>query len=316
MMAKEVSKALAKRTFEVVSFLLPNGKKQGHEYCVGNVYGASGDSLKIHLEGEKAGVWCDFATGEGGDLLDLWVNSRSITLPEALTQACDYLGIKPTPLAGKKPEKFKRPAALPAQREDYNSPVHQYLMTERKLTSETLSRFKIGERNGEIIFPSYRNGDLISVKYMKLKRDNGKKVMYVEKDCEPSLFGWQAIPDKARKIVICEGEIDAMSLYQYGLPALSVPFGAGTGRKHEWVEYEFDRLSMFDEIYICMDNDDEGKKASEEIIARLGPHRCLMVALPMKDASECLKIGLKPHDMEYLFSQAISIDPKELKGAY
>jgi twinkle protein len=30
------------------------------------------ESLKVHLTGDKAGIWQDFATGEGGDLLDLW----------------------------------------------------------------------------------------------------------------------------------------------------------------------------------------------------------------------------------------------------
>jgi len=50
-----------------------------------------------------------------------------------------------------------------------------------------------------------------------------------------------------------------MTLYQYGFPALSVPFGGGTGNKHRWLEYEFDRLAVFDEIYLCFDQDKEGQ---------------------------------------------------------
>jgi len=84
--------------------------------------------------------------------------------------------------------------------------------------------------------------------------------MRVEPNCEPCLFGWHLIPKTARTITICEGEIDAMTLHQYGIPALSIPLGAGSGSKHDWFEYEFERLAIFDEIYICMDNDIAGQE--------------------------------------------------------
>ena len=42
---------------------LPNGKKQGKDWCVGSLSGEAGDSLKIHIQ---KGVWKDFASGEGG----------------------------------------------------------------------------------------------------------------------------------------------------------------------------------------------------------------------------------------------------------
>ena len=34
---------------------------------------------------------------------------------------------------------------------------------------------------------------------------------------------------EARELAICEGELDAMSSYIYGIPAVSVPFGGGGG---------------------------------------------------------------------------------------
>ena len=82
--------------------------------------------------------------------------------------------------------------------------------------------------------------------------------MRVEANCEPCLFGWHLIPNDARTITICEGEFDAMTLHQYGLPALSVPFGGGGGDKQRWIEYEFDRLAIYDRIYLCFDADKEG----------------------------------------------------------
>lgn len=311
-MAKEVSQRLANNSMEIANMLLPGGKKQGNEWCAGDVSGSSGDSLKVHLTGVKSGVWCDFATGEGGDLLDLWSLNRSVPLNVALKQACDYLGIKNPQGYNEKKPAFKKPRTQFCKMEKL-SPVMIYLENERKLTSHTIAKFNVTEHKGSITFPSYRDNELISVKYMKIDRPDGKKLMYVEKDCEPGLFGWQSFPKGSRKLVLCEGEIDAMSMSQYGQPALSVPFGAGTGRKHEWIEYEFDRLALFDEIYLCMDNDSEGKKAAEDLVERLGSHRCKIVELPMKDVNECLINGVSADDIAYCLKIARSIDPEELR---
>ncbi len=57
---------------------LPNGRAIKDEYCVGNLQGdpskkKTGGSLRIRIHGEKAGIWKDFATGEGGhDLISLY----------------------------------------------------------------------------------------------------------------------------------------------------------------------------------------------------------------------------------------------------
>jgi hypothetical protein len=52
--------------------LLPHGQRQGHEWVHPSLSGGSARSLSVHI-GHKAenGVWADFATGEGGDSLDL-----------------------------------------------------------------------------------------------------------------------------------------------------------------------------------------------------------------------------------------------------
>ena len=71
-LAERISEALDARKEETLAYLLPNGRKVGHEYHAGSLAGEAGDSLKVHLNG-KGCVWCDFATGDkGADLLDLW----------------------------------------------------------------------------------------------------------------------------------------------------------------------------------------------------------------------------------------------------
>ena len=39
-----------------------------------------------------------------------------------------------------------------------------------------------------------------------------KETKPTEAGCRPILFGWQAVPDDAREITICEGEIDGTAI--------------------------------------------------------------------------------------------------------
>jgi len=56
----------------VLSYLLPGGVYRAGKFVAGDVRGNRGDSLSVELNGPKAGMWHDFATGEGGDIIALW----------------------------------------------------------------------------------------------------------------------------------------------------------------------------------------------------------------------------------------------------
>jgi twinkle protein len=92
--------------------------------------------------------------------------------------------------------------------------------------------------------------------------------------------------------------------------------GGGGGNKHRWLEYEFERLAVFDEIYLCFDDDPEGHTATCELADRLGRYRCRIVKLPLKDANECLKAGITPTEIQSCFDTASALDPAELKSAH
>jgi twinkle protein len=310
---KELSEMLARNAEEVAKLLLPNGRRDGREWRCGSVNGEAGASLGVHLYGDKSGVWSDFATGDSGDLLDLWQSCRGVGLVEAMKEAASWLGVSLDPPKFSEPKKrtFKRPSTSPSASSP-ESAVFHYLTVARGLSPESIKAFRVGEQGKNILFPFYRNGDLIMVKWRSIE---AKRCGVTEKDMEPALFGWQAIPKEARWVAITEGEIDAMSLHEYGIPALSVPFGGGSGAKQDWIETEFDNLERFDEIFLCLDMDDEGRRAVTEIVDRLGRHRCRVVELPRKDANECLTSGIT-HDVMYtLFSNAKTLDPSELKNA-
>ncbi len=315
MRAKEISEQLAQRVEEVARHLLPAGKRVHDEWHVGNVGGDKGESLKITLAGEKKGLWFDFATNEGGDLLELWRLNRHIGLPEAITEAKRYLGIAEPVFSPQRQNNYMRPSEKSLGENQLNSAVKNYLMLERKLTADTLEKFKIKSIGRDIIFPYWRSNVLIQIKKLGLDRDGGKKRIGVEKNCEPCLFGWQAINNNVREVTLTEGEFDAMTLNQYGINALSLPFGGGTGNKHRWLETEFDRLSLFDDIYLCFDQDETGQSTVIDLIERLGRHRCHVVSLPYKDANECLQRGVTKEAIQLCFASAKSCDPAELKGA-
>jgi hypothetical protein len=70
---EEIKRALVAQILELCRDILPNGMRQGSEWCVGSLAGEKGTSLGVHLSGPRAGIWCDFAGGpaDKGDLLKL-----------------------------------------------------------------------------------------------------------------------------------------------------------------------------------------------------------------------------------------------------
>ena len=313
MTPREIATLLARDVESVVKLLLPNGKRVGREWKCGSVGGESGDSLGVHMTGDKAGRWCDFATGQSGDLIDLWREVNGMTVPGAIQAAKDYLGVvDKEPRFATPPREYAKPKPVePDQAE--TSEAWIYMTQERLLSPATITAFRVGQHRNAIVFPSYSPaGDLTMVKFRSLQ---DKKFRLSESNLRPCLFGWQAVPDAARAVVICEGEFDAMAWREYGVSALSVPFGGGNGAKQDWIEHELENLERFDDILISMDMDDAGKKAVGEIVDRLGRHRCRVVELPHKDANDCLLSGVSTQDMTVCLTRSKSMDPSELRNA-
>ena len=323
MTPSELSDLLWNQVERVAKYLLPNGKREGHEWVAGSINGESGKSLKVNLSGKK--VWSDFAEGTTGDLLDLWVAVRDCGLHQAMTEAKEFLGIKDDDhhFSAKQQKKFSRPDRKKVARYLTKTEKHLEYLSSRGISAETAKLYEVAAAkvwNGEreldaLAFPYKRDGELLQVKRISTERPDGKKVIMAEGDCEPCLYGWQAIPKNMRIVIICEGEIDCMSYHQYGLPALSVPFGGGKGAKQQWIEFEYHNLDRFDEIWISMDSDEVGQAAAKEIATRLGEHRCRLVKLPHKDINECLMAGISSDDIVGYLERASFFDPEELYSA-
>lgn len=316
--ARELSAMLARDAEGVARHLLGNnGKREGAELRYGDVHGSAGQSLGVHLTGDKAGVWKDFSTGEGGDLLDLWAVSKGIDLGSAIREAKEHLGIRDVPITGRKAsaKPIDRPKGVSGLRDG----EMRWLTETRKLSREAVSAYKLVSRGtGVVAFPYLLpDGSLVGMKY----RATGEDKYWAEAGGAKALFGWQAIPATARSVVLCEGELKALAWWGYGFPALSVPFGGGDGGKQDWIEVEYDRLSRFDVIYVAMDEDAAGRAAAEAIIERLGPERCAVVEHPLpndpkaKCINACVALGVDRESVAAAIKIARPRDPEELRGA-
>jgi len=112
---RDLSAALARDAEGVARYLLgPDGKREGQELRYGDVNGAAGKSLGVHLTGDKAGIFCDFASGESGDLLDLWAIARNCDIATAIRDAKEYIGYRDVPFHGSHPvaKAIQRPSGL------------------------------------------------------------------------------------------------------------------------------------------------------------------------------------------------------------
>jgi twinkle protein len=302
--ASDISRLLGTQAEAVVRELLPQGKRAGHEWKCGSLSGEPGDSLGVHLTGDKAGVWSDFSTGDKGDFIGLWMAVRNVSLQDACRDALGFLGI-----SDERPQQRERRVWAKPTREGVQalSPEHAaWLRDVRKLPAESIAAYKLASRGERLMFPYLLGADLIFAKYRKLP-----KQFSADAECEPILFGWQAISPRMRAVCITEGELDAIAMHAYGFPSLSVPTGAGA---HSWLEREYERLERFDTIYLAMDDDEAGRKAIPELVERLGRERCKVVKLPRKDANACLIDGVHRDEVIEAMRGARTQDPTELRN--
>ncbi|MCQ4682498.1 phage/plasmid primase, P4 family [Ralstonia pseudosolanacearum] len=103
----EIRAVLLARLEFVLSVLFPAGKKRRGTFVVGDILGSPGDSLEVVLDGDKAGLWTDRATGDGGDIFDL------IAAQAGLRVSTDFSGVLERALqllgqASKQPVRRKR----------------------------------------------------------------------------------------------------------------------------------------------------------------------------------------------------------------
>jgi twinkle protein len=286
---EEIKNALASKIDEFVLTLYPNAKRESQGYRIGSINGEKGDSMLISTRPNNAGYFLDFATGEKGKAWRLVSLNKSLSFKEGLQWLANFLNVKPIQSFGSV-SKSKDPEKLAKDIRDLSPACIEYAKN-RGISEETLRKYGVGtDAQGKISFPYYdAYGRLGMIKHWGLTlKPDGKKDTWTSSDPIMSLFGKDVCdPDTGiQKLVITEGEWDAMACWEMNIPAVSIPMGCSNT---QWITEDYQFLSHFDEIVLLFDNDLAGKKAAKDAAARLGQERCLIVTLPLKDANDMLR---------------------------
>ena len=110
-------------------------------------------------------------------------------------------------------------------------------------------------------------------------------------EAAPSLFG-QHLWHKGKKIIVTEGEIDALTCSQVQgnkWPVVSIPNGSQSAKKALAKHLEY--FNEFEEVILMFDMDEPGQKAAQECAELFAPGKCKVASLPFKDPNECLLKG-------------------------
>jgi hypothetical protein len=91
--------ALLDRLESVLHYLFPQGRVRGSKFYIGDVDGTPGKSMVVELDGSRRGLWKDFSTEDGGDVLDLWAMSQGLSarhdFPRVVEEIRQWLGFAP-----------------------------------------------------------------------------------------------------------------------------------------------------------------------------------------------------------------------------
>ena len=216
--------------------LLPNGKVRNRQFYVGNIKGDYGESLKVELEGQKAGLWQDFATGEGGDIFDLWAKVKGLDVkrefPALIEEIEVWLGV-----SGNK-------------------------IYHHKASANYSYKWNYVDKDGNTIAVVFRydtedGGKKFSMWDEKMQR-------YKAPDVRP-LYNLQGIA-KSDRVILVEGEKCAQALIDEGVCATTLMGGANTPlNKTDWLPLNGK------EVVIWPDNDEVGKAYGERVAEFLKP---------------------------------------------
>lgn len=203
------------------------------------------------------------------------------------------------------------------------SPMREIVfdMTEphRGLDKKTLDSYGVGFKDGFIVF-QYRNkqGQYCAHKIRALEAgaDGKRLTQWRGSSKEVTGFGMHlANPAKHKQICICEGELDAPSIYQAfngKVAAVSVPNGAQNAAG--FVKKRLDEFLKFETVVVCTDNDEAGDKAASQIMDLFDPGKVKRALFPKKDANETLE-ALGSHVLKETVEAAREIRPDGIKPA-
>lgn len=130
-----------------------------------------------------------------------------------------------------------------------------------------------------------------------------KAFKFIGEPKKATLFGQQLWRDGGKKVVITEGEIDAVTVSQAQgnkWPVVSIPTGASGAKKSLASQLEW--LNKFDEVILMFDDDEPGRAAVEECVGLFPPGKVKSAVIDgFKDASEAMVAGQAGRIIDAIF---------------
>lgn len=177
----------------------------------------------------------------------------------------------------------ERRAALTAKAQEYASHLDEateYLLN-RGIVREAAEMFQLGyvtsgEFEGRLTIPYVTPAGVVQIKYrcadlshhtgFKHTHDGCPKYLY-EAGTGTYLYNAQVLIHSADRVVVTEGELDAVSVQAYtGIPSVAYP-GSEMWKAHPHWRLCFEGVS---EVVVVADGDDVGKEAAKRVADSLG----------------------------------------------
>lgn len=243
---EEVKTSLLRQLESVLGYLYPNGfaDPKGGTFYIGNASGDAGESLNVVLTGERAGLWHDFATADGGDIFDLWQAARGLpSFRETLRDAALYSGAAAT--TPRRMPKRKQPSGGEAWGQAVAT--YRYTDTRGSIVAE-VERFEWLAEDGKRA-KAFRPWDVATRRH----RAPETRPLYNL----PNIFS-------APEIVVVEGEKAADALIAQNIDATTAMGGASAPLdKTDW------SVMRGRSVVIWPDHDAAGKAYAERLKAYL-----------------------------------------------
>lgn len=169
----------------------------------------------------------------------------------------------------------------------FGSPGEEYLAN-RGITREAVIAFRLGyvgtgssesrsdrEFTRRISIPYLSAGGVVSLRYRSTRDEDTPKYL--------GLPGIAARPFNtpallaSDPIYLCEGEIDAISLWVAGLPAVAIP--GATSWKKEW-----SRIFRMRSTVLLLDDDEAGKRMGKQVSQSI--ERCRIINMGVDDTGK------------------------------
>lgn len=163
----------------------------------------------------------------------------------------------------------------------------------RQITLETTKRwgYQVGKFKGKPVqIANYKDNDGNTVA-QKVRFPN-KDFLFIGDTKSAGLYGQWLWRDGGKRVVVTEGELDALSVSQVigkTWPVVSV--GTGSKGAKKAIQKELEWLCKFESVILMFDNDEAGRIAAKECAAVLPAGKARIASLPLKDANDMLVAG-------------------------